>query len=309
MQTILGSGGDIGTPLAKELKKYTKHIRLVARKPLQVNGDDELFKADLLHEAEVQAAVAGSEVVYLTVGFEYKTSVWEKDWPVVMKNVINACLMHKARLVFLDNVYMYAAQEIPHMTEGSRVAPESRKGKVRALIQDLLLNAVSEHGLPALIARSADFYGPSSRNSPLTISVLEEFKKGKKAFWQVDASKLHAFTYTLDAAKAVAILGNTADAFGQVWHLPTSSEKLTGKEFITLIAVEMGKQPDYYILSRLMMRVIGIFVPIVRELTEMAYQCDRDYVFDSSKFCNRFSYTPVTYKEGIKQMVAADKPI
>lgn len=307
MQTILGSGGDIGTPLARELKQYTKHIRLVARRPVQVNGDEELFKADLMHEAEVEAAVAGSEVVYLTVGLEYKTSVWERDWPVVMKNVINACLLHQARLVFFDNVYMYAANEIPHMTEGSRVGPESRKGKVRALIQDMLLNAASKQALQALIARSADFYGPSSRNSPLAISVLEEFKKGKKAFWQVDASKLHAFTYTLDAARAVAILGNTADAFGQVWHLPTSSEKLAGKEFIALVAGEMQKQPHYYTLSRLMMRLIGLFVPIVRELPEMAYQYDRDYVFDSSKFCNRFSYTPITYKEGIKTMVLADK--
>jgi nucleoside-diphosphate-sugar epimerase len=303
MQTILGSGGAIGTPLAQELKSYTDRIRLVSRKPVQVNGDDELLSADLTKSDEVERAVAGSEVVYLMVGLEYKTAVWERDWPVVMANVINACLRHSARLVFLDNVYMYAAEEIPHMKETSVIAPPSQKGKVRAKIQDMLLQAVKERGLSALIARSADFYGPTTKNSPLGIMTVDEFRKGKKAFWQIDATKLHAFTYTLDAAKATAMLGNTPDTYGQVWHLPTSSEKLTGEEFINKVAAEMNVQPRYYKFSRLMMTLIGLFVPVVKELKEMAYQYDRDYVFDSSKFNQRFSFTPVSYAEGIRNMV------
>ena len=303
MQTILGSGGAIGTPLAKALKNYTDRIRLVARKPVQVNGDDELFPANLISRDEVDRAVAGSEVVYLTVGLEYNIKVWRRYWPVVMSNVINACLKHNARLVFLDNVYMYAAGEVPHMKETSAILPPSGKGKVRAALCDMIFQAVHERGLKALIARSADFYGPSVKNSPLGIMVLDELRKGKKAFWQVDAGKLHAFTYTPDAAKATAILGNTADAYGEVWHLPTSKERLTGKDFIEKVAAEMKVAPRYYIFSRLMMRFIGLFVPVVRELHEMAYQYDRDYVFDSSRFEKRFSYTPVTYTEGIRLMV------
>ncbi|MEO7048046.1 MAG: NAD(P)H-binding protein, partial [Ferruginibacter sp.] len=108
MQTILGSGGAIGSPLAKELLNYTKHIRLVARNPKKVNETDELVKADLTNADDVDKAVAGSDVVYLTVGLPYKLSIWEQQWPLVMKNVIEACKKHRAKLVFLDNVYMYA---------------------------------------------------------------------------------------------------------------------------------------------------------------------------------------------------------
>ena len=43
MQTILGSGGAIGLPLAKELKSFTSQIRLVSRNPKKVNDTDELF--------------------------------------------------------------------------------------------------------------------------------------------------------------------------------------------------------------------------------------------------------------------------
>jgi nucleoside-diphosphate-sugar epimerase len=303
MQTILGSGGAIGTPLAKELKTFTDKIRLVARTPKQVNDDDELFPADLTRADEVDKAVAGSEVVYLTVGLEYNIKVWRRDWPLVMSNVINACLKHNAALVFLDNVYMYAASEIPHMTEQSRIAPPSQKGKVRAALHEMIFAAVNGRGLKALVARSADFYGPKASTSPLGITVLEKFQKKQKAFWQADVGKTHSFTYTPDAARATALLGNTADAYGEVWHLPTSSERLTGKDFIEMVAREMGITPRYFVMSKFLMTVGGLFVPIVRELKEMLYQYDQHYFFDSSKFEKRFSFRPVSYAEGIKQMV------
>lgn len=305
MQTILGAGGAIGKLLAKDLKQYTDHIRLVSRNPMKVNADDALFPADLLDKQQVEAAVEGSEVVYLIAGLPYITKVWEQQWPVVMQNTIDACLKANAKLVFLDNVYMYAPEDLQNMTETSPVAPSSRKGRVRAQIQQMLLDAIRSKGLTGLIARSADFYGPSVNNSPLGIMVLDELRKGKKAFWQLDDARLHAFTYVPDASRGLAMLGNTPDAFGQIWHLPTSSEKVTAKAFIERVASAMGTEPRYYIFKRWMMGLVGIFVPIVREIMDMAYQYDHDYLFNSSKFESRFGYKPVSYAEGIAEMVKA----
>ena len=81
VQTILGSGGGIGLPLAKELKNYTGNIRLVSRNPKKVNDTDELFPVDLNDLSQIGDAIAGSEVVYVTIGFEYNTKVWQKVWP------------------------------------------------------------------------------------------------------------------------------------------------------------------------------------------------------------------------------------
>lgn len=307
MQTILGAGGAIGTPLAKELTAYTNRIRLVGRNPKKVNDTDELAAADLTKKEDVMQAVAGSDVVYLTVGLLYNIKVWKRDWPVLMQNVIDACVHHKAKLVFLDNVYMYAADEIPHMTENSTLNPPSEKGKVRLQLVQMIMNAVKEGKLTALVARSADFYGPDVNSSALKISVLDNFKKGSKAFWQEADDKIHSFTYTPDAAKATALLGNTADAFGEVWHLPTSAEKFTGKEFITMIAAAMNVQPRYYLLKKWMMRLFGLFSPMVKELVEMQYQNNQDYFFDSSKFEKRFGFTATSYQQGINEIVKAIK--
>lgn len=306
MQTILGSGGAIGSPLAKELLNYTKDIRLVARNPKKVNETDELVKADLTNADDVDKAVAGSQVVFLTVGLEYKLKIWQQQWPLVMKNVIEACKKHDAKLVFLDNVYMYAPEEMKNMTEESRIDPASKKGKVRADLVKMLFTEIDAGRLKGLVARSADFYGPKVLSSPLGVMVPDNFKKKKKAFWQSDAGKIHSFTYTPDAAKATALLGNTEDAYNQTWHLPTSTEKLTGKDFIEKIAAEMNVSPRFYILSKRMISLLGIFIPMVKELKEMLYQYDRHYFFNSTKFTSRFPMTPTSYDDGIKAMVNAE---
>lgn len=302
MQTILGAGGDIARQLAKELKKYTKKIRLVSRHPKAVNADDELMAADLMDGKEVQKAVAGSEVVYLTVGLTYDLRIWQKQWPVIMQNVISACLSHGSKLVFFDNVYMYDKAAIPNMTESSPLNPPSKKGQVRLQVVKMIEDAIANKNLKAIIARSADFYGPGSKNGVFNILVLDNLAKGKKANWQSDVDKIHSFTYVPDAANATAMLGNTEEAYNQVWHLPTSTERLTGRQYISLASKIMQKKESFMLLSPFMMSLFGLFNRQVKELVEMQYQNNQEYYFNSEKFCKAFDFTPTSYEKGIQEV-------
>lgn len=307
MQTILGAGGAIGTGLAKDLTQYTDAIRLVSRNPVKVNPSDELMAADLTHKDAVRRAVQGSSVVYVTVGFPYKLKVWRKVWPPFIGHVIEACKEHNARLVFFDNIYMYDANHLNGMTEETPVHPPSQKGVVRAEVVRMIMDEVQKGELTALIARSADFYGPGIKEtSLLTELVLHPLSRGKKASWLGPVHFKHSFTYTPDAAKATALLGNTEDAYNQVWHLPTAANPPTGKEWIEAIAREMDVKPRYRSLSKRMVQLAGWFVPPMSEIPEMMYQNDRHYVFDSSKFEERFDFTPTPYAEGIKEIIEAD---
>jgi len=303
MQTILGANGTIGSLLAKELTAYTNRIRLVSRNPVAVNPSDELFPADLSDPDIVEKAVAGSSVVYLMVGFEYKLRVWQEKWPRLMRAVIDACILHQAKLVFFDNVYLYDAGAIGHMTEESPVHPPSQKGEVRHRIANMLMEEVKAGKLQGLIARSADFYGPKNEKSFLNEVVYKNFKKGKKANWFMNADKVHSFTYTPDAAKATALLGNADDSWNQVWHLPTDPARLTGRQIVTLFAREM-KQPDkVMVMPMWLLKLLGLFMPLLREMPEMMYQYERDYFFDSSKFDQRFGFTPTSYEKGVKATI------
>jgi nucleoside-diphosphate-sugar epimerase len=305
MQTILGATGTIGSQLSKELTVYTDKIRLVSRNPKKANDTDELFPADLSDGSQVEKAIEGSEVVYLLVGFDYKLKVWQDKWPKLMRATIDACIKYQAKLVFFDNVYLYDKNAIPHMTEDSPVNPPSKKGKVRQQVAEMMMQEIKNGKLKGLIARAADFYGPHNEKSALQEMAYKNLKKGKSPMWMIDADKIHSFTYTPDAVKAVAILGNTADAYNQSWHLPTSTEKLTARQMINLFNKEMGVSKKVKVMPMWTLKLLGIFIPILREMPEMMYQHDRDYYFDSSKFNQRFSFTPTCYKDGVKNTVAA----
>jgi nucleoside-diphosphate-sugar epimerase/uncharacterized protein YndB with AHSA1/START domain len=307
LQTILGANGTIGSVLALELRKYTERVRLVSRYPMKVDEKDELYPADLSDDAQVDKAIEGSEVVYLVVGFDYKLSVWQANWPKLMRAAINACIKHKSKLVFFDNVYMYDINAISHMTEDSMVIPPSKKGMVRKTVSAMLLDEAKSGNLTALIARSADFYGPNNNRSLLNELVYKNIKKGKKPNWPIDPNKKHSFTFTPDAAKATALLGNTDDAFNQVWHLPTDKNALTGNEMIKLFAKEMKAEPKVSVVSLWLFKILGLFNPIMKEMVEMMYQFDRDYFFDSTKFDRRFNFRTTTYKEGVKRTIEQSK--
>ncbi|MEI6898449.1 MAG: NAD-dependent epimerase/dehydratase family protein [Bacteroidota bacterium] len=306
MQTILGANGVIATELAKALLKYTDKIRLVSRNPKKVNKTDELFPADLLDPEKTAQAIKGSDVVYLTAGLTYNSKIWREQWPVIMKNVIDGCKKQNAKLVFFDNVYCYGRVN-GWMTEETPMNPLSEKGKVRQQIAGMILEEVKKGTLTALIARAPDFYGPNTPLSFINVMIFENLKKGKKAQLLVSDKFRHSLIYTPDAGKATAILGNTESAFNQVWHLPSDLEALTGKELADKAAVQFGVKPGYMVLSKFMIRLVGIFMPVIRESVEMLYQNDSNYLFDSSKFNKAFDFRTTLYDEGIAETAKSMK--
>jgi nucleoside-diphosphate-sugar epimerase len=307
IQTILGAGGAIGTELAKSLPQYTSDIRLAGRNPKKVNPSDQLVQTDLLNRDQTLKAVEGSGIVYLTAGLDYNIRTWRSDWPVIMENVLIACKTHKAKLVFFDNIYLYDGTNLDNITEDQPVNPPSEKGKVRETIARMLMSAIGKGEIEGLIARCADYYGPSIRNtSLLTEMVFKPLSLGKKANWMGGTEYKHSFTYTPDAGKATALLGNTPDSYGQTWHLPTSPNPLTGGEWIVNIARELGEKAKYQVVSKWMVRLLGLFIPVMREMVEMYYQFDRDYVFSSKKFEERFGIIPTSYHQGIKEIINVD---
>ena len=304
MQTILGAGGSISIELAKSLKYFTDDIRLVSRNPQKVNETDELFPADLTNREEVFNAVNGSDIVYLTIGLEYSTKIWGQLWPPLMQNVIDACIGAKAKLVFFDNVYAIGGDFVNHITEESPISPTSKKGEIRAQIDLVLLELMNSGKIDALIARAPDFYGGNIDKSMLMTVIYKNLLEGKKAQWLFNAKVKHSYIYVPDAGKATALLGNTPAAYNQIWNLPTDRKSLTAEQWIKLFANEMGKGENYQLISSWMVRILGIFIPFMKELYEMRYQFDREYFFDSSKFEKYFKSKPTPYVDGVKEIVS-----
>ncbi len=302
LHVILGAGGAIGTPLAAQLMARRQRVRAVSRSGAAPSGV-EAVRGDLNQPDDVLRAVEPGATVYLLAGLKYDRRVWQAQWPRIMRTVVRACSAKGARLIFFDNVYLYGRVDGP-MTEETPVRPVSRKGEIRAGIVEFLQNEMAAGRVTAAIARAADFYGPhADKTSVASILVFQRLAAGRSAQVFVDADRKHSYTYTIDCAKALCLLADADDAFGQAWHLPTAHPPPTGREFIGLAAEALGVAPRVSVLPAWIMKTLGLVVPMMRELAEMLYQNDSDYLFDSSKFERRFAFTPTPYAEGIRECV------
>ena len=302
LHTILGANGSIANELLPILLQHNEQVRLVSRNPKPFAGV-ETMAADATNYEQVLKAVEGSGIVYLLIGIEYKIEAWREQWPAIMQNAINACKATNAKLIFFDNVYMYGKVNGP-MTEETPFKPVSKKGEVRAAIATTLLNEMKAGNIKALIARAADFYGPNAgAKSVIGVLAFDKLLHNKTPQVMVSAKPLHSYTFTSDAAEALYILSQHEEAFGQTWHLPTTQPALSGTDFINMIADETNMPHKIQAIPKFVISIAALFQSLMRELKEMLYQNEYDYVFDSSKFEKTFNYKPTTYKDGIKETI------
>ena len=306
--TILGAGGTIGEALKQEFIKRAlpdRTVRMV-RRTSSVSNDPifENISADILDSKSVNDAVRGSDVVFLVAGLPYKIKTWQTQWHIVMQNAIDACAEHGAKLIFFDNVYMYGKVN-GMMTEETPFNPCSKKGDVRAHIAQMLLDAVATKKITGMIARAADFYGPNTPLSMFTTLVVENVLKGKSPQALVRTDAKHSFTFTPDCGRALIDLALDNSAYNQTWHLPTCNPAMTAQEmsdtFLKLIPSEKNKMQ---VLSKTVLSILGLFIPILRELKEMLYQYESEYYFDSTKFEKHFGYGATNYEQGLQQTAA-----
>lgn len=300
LHTILGANGNIAKVIASELGKQGIPIRQVSRNPKKVNPEDELFTADLKDANQVKKAVEGSTVVFLLAGITYNKKTWQKEWPLIMQNTLEACIATGAKLVFFDNMYALDPAQVGHLTEDTPMNPKSEKGKVRKQILEILWSAVNTGKLQALVARAADFYGPGANNSFLNELVINRMKSGKAPQWLYAGDKKHSFTYIPDAGKATAFLSQRSDAWNQTWNLPTDASFPSGQEITAILNKLLNKNLKLQVMPDWLISILGLFISPLREIKELKYQTAEDYCLDSSKIDRAYGLKATPIEEGLR---------
>jgi len=189
--------------------------------------------------------------------------------------------------VFFDNVYAIGGDNAKHITENSPISPNSKKVEVRAFVDKHILGNIEKGSIEAIIARAPDFFGPIKEKIILMNMIYDNFAKGKSAQWFCNADVVHTTGFTPDLAKGTALLGNTNEAYNQIWNLPVDQSPITGREWAELFAIEMNVKNNIQVLPGWGLRFIGLFVPILGEMYEMRYQYDRTYFFVQKSKCGK----------------------
>ncbi len=301
MNTILGSRGAMGQAILRVLQSRNVNYRLVSR---NINKETPSgVRANLLLAEEAHAAIKGSDFVYLCVGLPYNHKIWEQEWEVIMNNVINACIKYDAKLIFLDNIYMYADPLAVPFDENSIQKPRSKKGKVRKTVADLFIEACNKRGLKGLIARSADFYGIGATNSVFYMTFLERILSGKNPQLLSSGNVKHTFAHVDDNARAMVELASCESCYRQVWHLPVGSP-ITMEEILRMVNAILNTKHRSIVMPRFMKQVLPHFMPSLREPLEMQYQFEQEYVMSFDKFKKQFpNFRTTPYEKGIKETV------
>ncbi|PHN02151.1 NAD-dependent epimerase/dehydratase family protein [Flavilitoribacter nigricans] len=304
MQTVLGANGQIAEELTRELyRNHTQAIRLVSRNPKKVQPTDQLFSANLLDGQATEKAVEGSDIAYFTVGLPMNSQMWEEQFPTMMQNVIAACKKHRCKLVFFDNTYMYAKTSEPQ-TEESPFVPIGRKSSVRAAMAEMVLQEISRQSIEAVICRAPEFYGPNKTQSITNTLIFDRIAESRSPRVPLRDDTRRTLIWTPDASRAMALLGNTPEAYQQTWHLPCDDDRPTYRELIDMASEISGQDLKYSVVKMWQFKLGGLFSSRLRELQELLPRYRHDNIFVSDKFKKKFpSFAITSYREGIHQMI------
>ena len=305
LHAVLGATGSLGINIVFELVNNGKQVVAVARNKKKA---EEIFKdhdviirqADLMNLDELKDAIKGTSFVYHCGGLSYEK--WLKFFPVMNTNILDAVKGEKAVLIYADNLYMYGKMQNSKINEGHPISKESKKGYLRHILANEILESHKKGEIQAVIARSGDFYGPNVTNGfvkPLFYNPIHD----KSASWLIDSSQSHSLIFIKDMAKAMIKLAINPDTYGSIWHIP-GDKAITGANFTRLIGSELGKEVKIKVLSLAMIKILSLFVPIVKELKELQFQWKYPFIIDGIKFKTRFpNYQATNHEEAITETI------
>jgi nucleoside-diphosphate-sugar epimerase len=301
LHVVLGAGGGTGGAIVRELVGQGRRVRAVTRGGNTAADYGTLppasfedVAADVTEREQLRRALDGAAVVYHAA--QPPGTRWPQEFPAMTRGILEATTAAGAKLVFADNLYMYGPVD-GSMTEDSPPVAHTKKGKVRAAMAEELLAAHRAGRLRVVIARSSDYFRPGGPSYAIGERFFRAVLAGKKTPWFADLDQPHTVAYLPDMAKAFVTLGDRPEADGQVWHTP-SAPALTGRQYINLAARVAGTHARPAVWGVGTARLLGLFVPALRELPELVYQYERPFVSDASKFEGAFGPFAVTPHEG-----------
>jgi nucleoside-diphosphate-sugar epimerase len=308
LTVVMGAGGNIGSAVVRELAERGERVRGVSRSGrADLPASVKQTGADAANRESLAGALKGASVVYHCIGVPYQQ--WTKTYPAVMSNLIEvaADLGPETRVVYADNLYCYGRggalggpirEDTPHLATG-------KKGKLRSRLIEQLLEAHRDRRLKAAIGQASDFFGPGGDNSVLDFFLFRPLLEGRRVSILAELDRKHSFIYLPDFARFLADLSAEERAYGGVWILP-HMEVVTYRELLELAFREAGVDPEGMIrtMPRGVLTVGSLLSSMIREVREVAYQSQVDWVADWGKYRDSFGGRPTPIQQAVRETLA-----
>jgi nucleoside-diphosphate-sugar epimerase len=301
LHVVFGTGA-VGMSVMDELvQRGPRRVRVVNRSGrARVPHGVEVVGGDATDEAFTREASEGASVVYFALNPPYNK--WPELFPGLQAGVLAGAASAGAKLIAMENLYMYGPTDGRPLTEDLPYAANTRKGRVRARMSEELMEAHKSGRVRVAIGRASDFFGPRALASAAGEQVFGRAVEGKSAQVFGDPDQPHTYTYVPDIGKGLAILGEHEEALGRAWHL-SSPETVTTREFVEMIFEDVGKPARLQAAPKILLRALGLFNPVLRETIEMFYEFEEPFVLDTSDFIRTFGDQATPLREAIQHTV------
>jgi nucleoside-diphosphate-sugar epimerase len=304
---LWGAAGAIGQSVTHALRAEGTPYRVVGRSRASLEtafGTDpvaEIATWNPDEEASVRAAAAGIETIIYVVGVPY----WDfRLHPILMRKTLDGAIAAGVKhILLIGTVYPYGIPRTNPVTEDHPREPHTFKGKMRKQQEDLLMSADAAGKIRGAVIRLPDFYGPHVDKS-LVWGAFRAAKDGTRAQLLGPIDTIHEFVYVPDVGPVVAQLIREPKAWGAVWHF-AGYGPITIRAFANEIFAQAGREPKFMVASQWLVRLLGLFNPLMRELGEMHYLLTTPVIMNDDRLRGLLgALNKTSYTEGIRKTFA-----
>jgi len=301
---LFGATGPVGRSIANALNAAEHPYRVVGRTAASL---EKAFGGDPLAEittwdpdcpASIVAAAESIDTLIYMVGVPYDQFHLH---PVLMQKTIDGAVEAGVKhILLIGTLYPFGMPQAPLVSAAHPREPHTYKGSKRKEQEDVLMQADRSGRIRATILRLPDFYGPGVERS-FVHGVFTAIASGGAAQMISPVDVPHEFVFIPDVGPVVVKAALEPKAYGRTWNLGGVGT-ITQRDFAQRAFAMGGRKPRIQTIGKTLLRLIGFFNPVMREMVEMHYLLAKPIIVDDRALSELLGGLEKTsYDEGIRQ--------
>jgi nucleoside-diphosphate-sugar epimerase len=295
---VLGATGGIGGEVARQLRDGGWTVRAL-RRSASAPGEAgiEWTTGDAMNRDDVLRAAAGCDVIVHAVNPPgYRR--WSELVLPMLDNTIAAARAAGARIVLPGTVYNFGPDAFPLLKEDSPQNPLTRKGGIRVEMERRL-RVAADGGVPVLIVRAGDFFGPRAGNNWFSQGLVKPGQPVRTISNPARQGVGHEWSYLPDVARTMVRLLERSDrlptfaSYHMAGHWDADGRQMA-EAVRRVVQRRTGQTPKISAFPWWLLRIAAPFVPLFREMQEMRYLWTQTLRMDNTALVRELGEEPHT---------------
>jgi nucleoside-diphosphate-sugar epimerase len=293
---VLGANGRFGRCVTRAFADAGWQVLAQARRSLvDATAGVEHIALPVADTAAIAQATAGATVVVHAMNPLYTD--WDREALPLNAAAIAIARALDATLMFPGNVYNFGAPMPAQLTEDMPQHPTSSKGELRCKMEA----AIRAEAPRSIVVRAGDFFGGPGTGTWFDQAIVKDLARGVIVY-PGPRDLPHAWAYLPDLAASFVRLAQVRSALAahETFHFPGYT--LTGAQLVEAIAqaarragtLAADAQPKVKGVPWPLLRVAGLFNPMLRELARMSYLWREPHALAGDKLARAIGAVPIT---------------